>query len=58
MLGYLYVPGFLAITAAAVLMAPVGVRVAHRVQAQPLRRAFGLLLIIVSSRMLYTALRP
>jgi uncharacterized membrane protein YfcA len=39
-------------------MAPVGVRVAHRVQAQPLRRAFGLLLIIVSSRMLYTALRP
>ena len=57
MLGYVYLPGFLAITAAAVLLAPVGVRVAHRVQAQPLRRAFGLLLILVSSRMLYTALR-
>jgi uncharacterized membrane protein YfcA len=57
MLGYVYVPGFLAITGAAVLMAPIGVRVAHRVEAQPLRRVFGLLLIVVSSRMLYTALR-
>ncbi len=56
MLGYLYVPGFLAIAATAVLMAPVGVKVAHAVQAQPLRRAFGVLLVVVSTRMLYSAL--
>ena len=56
MVGYIYVPGFLAITAAAVALAPVGVRIAHRVESQPLRRAFGILLVLVSTRMLYTAL--
>ncbi len=55
MLGYLYLPGFLALVSAAVLMAPVGVRTAHAVAAQPLRRAFGVLLVIVSIRMLYSA---
>jgi len=55
MLGYLYVPGFLAITSAAVLLAPVGVKVAHAVEAQPLRRVFGVLLVLVSGRMLYSA---
>lgn len=55
MVGYLYVPGFLAIVSAAVLMAPVGVKVAHRVAAQPLRRAFGVLLVVVAARMLYSA---
>ncbi|MEQ8783549.1 MAG: sulfite exporter TauE/SafE family protein [Roseibium album] len=55
MIGYLYLPGFLAIVSAAVLMAPVGVKTAHAVPAQPLRRAFGVLLVIVSTRMLYSA---
>lgn len=55
MLGYLYVPAFLAIVAAAVLTAPLGVRTAHALDPQPLRRAFGLLLILAASRMLYTA---
>lgn len=55
MVGYLYVPGFLAIVSAAVLTAPLGVKVAHAVEAQPLRRAFGVLLVIVSTRMLYSA---
>lgn len=55
MAGYLYVPGFLAIVSAAVLMAPLGVRTAHAVAAQPLRRVFGVLLVIVASRMLYSA---
>ncbi|MEZ5560474.1 MAG: sulfite exporter TauE/SafE family protein [Pseudomonadales bacterium] len=55
MLGYVYLPAFLAIVASAVVTAPLGVKVAHRVQAQPLRRAFGVLLILVSTRMLYTA---
>ena len=57
MLGYVYLPGFLAIVATAVLMAPLGVRAAHRVAPQPLRRTFGVLLVLVSSRMLYTALQ-
>ncbi len=56
MVGYLYLPGFLAIVSAAVLMAPVGVKVAHAVEAQPLRRAFGVLLVLVSGRMLYSAM--
>ena len=55
MVGYLYVPGFLAIVSAAVVMAPLGVKVAHAVAAQPLRRAFGILLVLVSGRMLYSA---
>jgi len=55
MAGYLYVPGFLAIVTSAVLMAPLGVKVAHRVAAVPLRRAFGVLLVVVAARMLYSA---
>lgn len=55
MAGYLYVPGFLAIVIAAVLTAPLGVKTAHAVAADPLRRVFGLLLVVVSSRMLYSA---
>jgi uncharacterized protein len=55
MAGYLYVPGFLAIVSAAVLTAPLGVKTAHAIEPQPLRRAFGLLLILAASRMLYTA---
>ena len=40
----------------AVLLAPVGVRTAHRVPAAQLKRAFGVLLVFVSARMLYDAL--
>lgn len=58
MLGYLYVPGFLAIASAAVLLAPLGVKAAHAVEAQPLRRAFGVLLVLVAARMLYSAVAP
>ncbi|MFU8817497.1 MAG: sulfite exporter TauE/SafE family protein [Pseudomonadales bacterium] len=58
MLGYLYVPGFLAIVSAAVLTAPLGVKTAHAIEPQPLRRAFGVLLVLASARMLYTAINP
>lgn len=58
MMGYLYIPGFLAIVSAAVLTAPLGVKAAHAIEAQPLRRAFGLLLVLASARMLYTAINP
>lgn len=56
MLGYVFLPAFMAITCAAVLTAPLGVKAAHKIEAQKLRRAFGLLLILVASRMLYSAL--
>ena len=54
--GWVYLPAFLAIVAASVITAPLGVRVAHRVAPLPLRRSFGVLLIFVSLRMLYSAL--
>ncbi len=55
MLGWVYLPAFVAIMAAAILFAPLGVKVAHRTAPLPLRRAFGVLLIFVSLRMLYSA---
>ena len=56
MLGWVYLPAFAAIMAASILFAPVGVKVAHRIAPLPLRRSFGVLLILVSMRMLYSAL--
>lgn len=56
MLGYAYLPAFLVIVTMTVLTAPLGVRTAHRISAQQLRRAFGVLLIFVAGRMLYSAL--
>jgi uncharacterized protein len=55
MVGYLYLPGLLAIVTAAVITAPIGVRTAHAVPAQPLRQVFGALLLVMAGRMLYSA---
>ncbi|MFP6814696.1 MAG: sulfite exporter TauE/SafE family protein [Pseudomonadales bacterium] len=55
MLGYVYVPAFIAIVMATMFTAPLGVWVAHRLPPLPLRRGFGVLLILVSARMLYSA---
>lgn len=55
MLGWVYLPAFGAIAATSMLFAPIGVKVAHRVAPLPLRRSFGVLLILVSGRMLYSA---
>ena len=55
MFGWVYLPAFAAIMIAAIAFAPLGVKVAHRIQPLPLRRAFGVLLIFVSARMLYSA---
>lgn len=53
-LGFVYLPAFAAIVAATVLAAPLGVRVAHGLSPTPLRRAFGLLLIAVAIRMIWS----
>lgn len=55
-LGYVHGPSFLGIIIGAVIAAPFGVHTAHRIQAQPLRRLFGVLLILAGLRMLYSAM--
>ena len=56
MLGYVYLPAVLVIATASFLTAPLGVKFAHKVEQDSLRRYFGILLVVVSLRMLYTAL--
>ena len=52
-LGYVYVPAFIAIVPASVLAAPWGVKVAHALPVDRLRKIFALYLVLVSARMLY-----
>ena len=58
LLGYVYLPALVTIAGASMLLAPLGVRLAHTLQPLPLRRAFGGVLIVVSARMLWTAFAP
>lgn len=55
-LGYIDLKSWLAVTAGAIVAAPLGVRMAHRIPAASLKRLFGGLLVIVAGRMLYSAL--
>jgi uncharacterized membrane protein YfcA len=42
--GYIYLPGLVAISAASVVLAPLGARTAHRMDIRPLRKLFALVL--------------
>ncbi|XOV81678.1 MAG: sulfite exporter TauE/SafE family protein [bacterium] len=55
-LGYIDLYAFAPIVASALIAAPQGVRYAHRVPAGKLKKCFGLLLVLVSARMLYSAM--
>lgn len=55
--GYVYWPASLAVIGTAMVAAPLGVRLAQRIDPLPLRRLFGLLLLFVALRMLYSAAR-
>ena len=55
MLGYIDLTYWITLTLCAVLTAPIGVRLAHRVPAAQLKRGFGILLLIVALRMIYSA---
>lgn len=55
LLGYVYLPALAAVVAATVVAAPIGVRCAHRLHPEPLRKVFGGLLVLVALRMLWTA---
>ena len=50
--GYLYWPAILVIAAAAMLAAPLGARLAHRLPVHQLRRLFAVLLVVVAADML------
>ena len=54
-LGYIYLPAAGVMLIAAVLLAPLGVRFAHRTDAKRLKKYFGALLLVVASQILYTA---
>ena len=48
-IGYVYVPALLAISAASVLVAPIGARIAHGMDIRPLRRVFAFVLYSLSA---------
>ena len=57
LLGSIYLPAVAAIALTAMIAAPVGVRTAQKVQPARLKRYFGILLLFVAARMLWSALR-
>ncbi len=55
-LGYLYLPGVIAIAAASIFTAPLGVAMTHRLPAIVIKRVFGVLLALISLRMLISVI--
>jgi uncharacterized membrane protein YfcA len=51
-IGYVYLPALFGIAAISVLTAPFGARLAHSLPVDKLKRIFGVLLIVVGTRML------
>lgn len=52
--GFVYLPALAGIVAASVLTAPLGVRLAHALPVDRLKKAFALLLLLVATRMAWT----
>jgi len=52
--GYIFVPAAVVMVLATIVCAPLGVRFAHRTNANLLKKYFAGLLLLVASRMLYT----
>lgn len=55
-LGYVYTPALLAVALASVATAPLGARLAHNLKGEALKRVFSLLLMVLSSYMLWKSL--
>ncbi len=55
-LGYVYLPATIGIAVMTFTMAPLGVKIAHRLPAKQLKRVFGGVLLVVAGRMLWTSL--
>lgn len=56
-LGYVYLPGVFGIACASVLTAPLGVKLAHRLPVDRLKRVFAILLLLVGTRMLISVIQ-
>ncbi|MEO5696776.1 MAG: sulfite exporter TauE/SafE family protein [Burkholderiaceae bacterium] len=54
-IGYIYVPALATISAGSVVTAPIGARVAHRLDLRQLRRAFAALLMSLAAYMVFKA---
>jgi uncharacterized membrane protein YfcA len=52
--GFVYMPAFLGVVLSTIFMAPVGARLAHRLPVKQLKRAFGLMLALLATKMLWT----
>ena len=52
-LGYVYVPGLLVISMASIFTAPLGARTAHRMDIQPLKKAFATVLYVLAAYFLF-----
>jgi uncharacterized membrane protein YfcA len=48
-IGYLYLPGLVIISAASMLMAPLGARTAHRIDIAPMRKLFAIVLYCLAA---------
>jgi uncharacterized membrane protein YfcA len=57
-LGYVNLPALACIASTSVLLAPLGVRLAHRLPVARLKRVFAVFLILVALRMLISSLMP
>ncbi len=55
MLGYIYWPALLAVSAASVITAPLGAKCAHSLPVSTLRRVFACFLMVLAAYMLYQA---
>jgi uncharacterized protein len=55
-LGFVYLPAFIGVVVSTIFMAPVGARVAHRLPVKQLKRAFGVMLALLASKMLWNLL--
>lgn len=55
-LGYIHLPALAGVAAASILTAPLGARIATRIQPQRLKGAFACMLFVMSVRMLWTVL--
>ena len=55
-LGFIYIPACLGVVLATIFMAPIGARVAHSLPVKELKRAFGVLLALLASKMLWNLL--
>jgi len=53
-LGYIYLPAFIGVSAMTMLIAPLGAKTAHRLPVKQLKRAFGIFLALLATKMLHS----